>query len=555
MTAQSQGVKCYLVGAGPGAVDLLTLRAFRVLQCADVVLYDRLVPRAVLANVPSYAECIAIDYPAAAGNRRLRDAAARVALLIRVCRRAERRVRLVKPAARGEAAAGTPCKPFVIVRLKGGDPSVFARAYEELTALKRANIPFEIIPGITAYSAAAACAGIPLTARNVSRNFAVLTGHFTAAHETAKRDVIAASDAVCYLMGVKNLKRIVAENIRAGKAAQTPIAVIENASLPTQRVRVATLATILASHRHQPVRHPAVLIIGKVAAYHRHFDWWSQRPLAGLRLVLLRAETELPELVQLITERGGVPLALPLTKHRVLQSHHRAFLAAVTGGKFRTLVLTSRRAVQCVGELLRTAGLDARCLGGFKIIAIGAGTDAQLQLYGLRADVIAPLAAQEGIRDLIVQQRLDHILLPQAQLARPWLAAWLQEHVYHYKVLPLYQTVLCVTTRTPRKTFVPIFQASHAVLLPSQSAVTALVTWLSFNLSAISSAKNLQCPHFLAMSLPLRQMAEQLLTPLLKRCYGKSLQNRNLYSHAPAARYEALVDLAAAKRLHLLKQH
>jgi uroporphyrin-III C-methyltransferase/precorrin-2 dehydrogenase/sirohydrochlorin ferrochelatase len=239
-----------LVGAGPGDPELLTLKALRALTDADVILHDRLVGEGVLdlARRDAVKICVGKS-PGGAGaaqewiNNQLIEHA-----------RAGRRV----------------------VRLKGGDPFVFGRGGEELQALARAGIAYSVIPGITAASACAAYAGIPLTHRDHAQSVSLVTGHAgEGGPEPDWRALAAERATVVFYMGLAGLERIVAKLIEHGAPADRAAALIAQATLPAQRVVLGTLASIAALARSQAIAAPAVLIIGEVAALHAELAWFG----------------------------------------------------------------------------------------------------------------------------------------------------------------------------------------------------------------------------------------------------------------------------------------
>jgi uroporphyrin-III C-methyltransferase len=229
----------WLVGAGPGAADLITVRALNLLQQAEAVICDELVNRELLAHCPIGCE---VHF---AGKRAGQHSATQPeinALMIALASRGRR-----------------------VVRLKGGDPLVFGRAGEEMQALREAGIPFEIVPGVTAATAASAAAEFPLTHRDFSSAVIFVTGHQCAAN-TAALDWSALAKlraTLCFYMGVRRLPEIVDNLLRHGMAAETPVAVVSEASRPTQRITVGSLqeaARLSAGLAGQP----ALVVIGEV---------------------------------------------------------------------------------------------------------------------------------------------------------------------------------------------------------------------------------------------------------------------------------------------------
>ena len=229
----------YLVGAGPGDPDLLTVRGLRCLQHADVVLYDRLLAPALLDEVHPTAERVFVGKaPGRPG----------------VGQRAIHRL-LVEHARQRR----------VVVRLKGGDPFVFGRGGEEGLALTSAGIPWEVVPGLSSAVAVPARVGIPVTHRELARGFAVVTAHRVGEGEL-DWSALAAIDTLVVLMGVASLTEITHGLLAAGRHPDTPSALIERGTLPGERVVEATLETLAERARVAGVRSPATLVIGEVVA-------------------------------------------------------------------------------------------------------------------------------------------------------------------------------------------------------------------------------------------------------------------------------------------------
>ena len=243
-----------LVGAGPGDPGLLTLRALRALQSADVVFHDRLVSREILALARREAELVAVGKAGAAhgvSQQRINE------LLVEHARRGRR-----------------------VVRLKGGDPFVFGRGGEELEHLKRHGIAVEVVPGITAALACAAYAGIPLTHRDHSSTLTLVTAHCRESIEgTDWRGLAGQRETLAVYMGVALLGTLRRELIRHGRPATTPVAIVENGSRPEQRVVLGTLATIEALAARHGVVAPALLIVGPVAQLAAELHWFGAAPL------------------------------------------------------------------------------------------------------------------------------------------------------------------------------------------------------------------------------------------------------------------------------------
>jgi uroporphyrin-III C-methyltransferase / precorrin-2 dehydrogenase / sirohydrochlorin ferrochelatase len=230
----------YLIGAGPGDPDLLTLRAQQLLQQSDVVLYDRLVSDAVLERVRRDAECVFVGKQS--GQHRVTQQ--RIHAL------------LIEYAGRG----------LRVARLKGGDPFIFGRGGEEIDALAAAGIPFIVVPGVTAALGAAAAAGLPLTHRGEAQSVTFVTAMGEGAEGLDWRALAAPAQTVVFYMGISQLARIVAHLIAQGAPAERPAAIIERATLPEQRVLAGCLHDIAARAQQAGIEAPALLIVGDTAA-------------------------------------------------------------------------------------------------------------------------------------------------------------------------------------------------------------------------------------------------------------------------------------------------
>jgi uroporphyrin-III C-methyltransferase/precorrin-2 dehydrogenase/sirohydrochlorin ferrochelatase len=240
----------YLVGGGPGDPELLTLRALRVLQAADVLLYDHLVAPAVVALARRGAERI---YVGKEQSRHTLGQDQINALLVRHAQEGRR-----------------------VVRLKGGDPYVFGRGGEEILALAERQVPFEVVPGITAASGIAAYAGIPLTHRDLAHACVFVTGHLKDGSLDLNWETLARpKQTLVIYMGVHGLARLCAELVAHGLPAATPAALVENGTTPSQRVIAGTLRDLAALAAAEAVRPPALVIVGEVVALRDRLCWFA----------------------------------------------------------------------------------------------------------------------------------------------------------------------------------------------------------------------------------------------------------------------------------------
>lgn len=402
----------YLVGAGPGDPSLLTLRGAEVLAAADVVVYDRLSVASLLDLAPAGAERISVGKQPG-GPRTSQD---------------DINVLLV---ARGRTGQQ-------VVRLKGGDPFVFARGGEEAAALAAAGIPFEVVPGITSAVAVPAYAGIPVTMRYSSTSFTVVTGHEDPAKGEGSVNweaVAALGGTVVVLMGAARCRPICERLIAAGLAPDTPAAAVQWGTRPNQRTLRATLAT-LADLDPQP---PATIVIGDVAA--ADLAWFENRPLFGRRIVVTRAQPQAADLAANLRQRGAEAIELPVIAFEPPEDIDRLARAAAEVGSYDWMVLTSPTGVSRFFEHLR----DARSLGGVRVAAIGPGTAAALA----ERNVVADLVPEQYVAEALLQALSDEVgpdgpgrvLIPRAETARDVLPDGLAAAGWAVDVVPAYRTV------------------------------------------------------------------------------------------------------------------
>ena len=254
LPGQAAGGKVWLVGAGPGDVDLLTVKAYRVLQSADVVLYDALVSTDIMALIPNTAEKIAV------GKRAGKHSAAQSEINQLLVTKAYTRKN--------------------VVRLKGGDPFIFGRGGEELQTIVEAGLSFEVIPGITAASGTAAYAGIPLTHRDFAQGVSFITGHCQLESRPMDWQGYAnPNNTLVVYMGILNAKIIKAGLLGAGRSAATPVAIVSKATTHEQRTFVGTLDNIEQLASDPELVMPALMVIGEVVELADSLNWFKPQGL------------------------------------------------------------------------------------------------------------------------------------------------------------------------------------------------------------------------------------------------------------------------------------
>ncbi|MDI3256538.1 MAG: uroporphyrinogen-III C-methyltransferase [Kyrpidia sp.] len=385
----------YLVGAGPGDPGLITVKGAACLRRADVVVYDRLASPRLLHEVRPDAQRI---YVGKAEGRHTLSQKEINALLVRLAKEGR-----------------------TVVRLKGGDPFVFGRGGEEAEVLAEHGIPFEVVPGVTSAVAVPAYAGIPVTHRDHTPSFAVVTGHEDPDKETSWIDWGKLSTGVgtlVFLMGVGRLPRIVEQLRLHGRPGSTPVALIRWGTRVEQRTVTGTLDTIVEEVRRRDFRSPAIIVVGDVVRLRARLNWFERKPLFGRRILVTRAREQASDLLMRIETLGGEPLEFPAIRFEPPESWE-ALDRALARDDLTWLVFTSRNAVDAVWSRLLAAGRDARTLSGVRIAAVGPSTAAALRDHGVLPDFTAPEYRGSALAEAMAPMLRggDVVLLPRSNLA------------------------------------------------------------------------------------------------------------------------------------------
>jgi uroporphyrinogen III methyltransferase/synthase len=398
----------------------MTVRAVELLEKADVIVHDRLIPPGALEAARADAELIDVGkQPGAADTSQL-----------------EIQKLIVDRARAGRS----------VVRLKGGDPFLFGRGGEEAEALAQAAIPFEVVPGVTAGVAAAAYAGIPLTHRDDASAVAFVTGHEDPlkAESALDWDALARFPGTLVLyMGVKRLAALGERLIAAGRDGGEPAAAVERGTLPGQRTVSAKLVELPQAVAAAGIRPPAIVVIGPVAARRETIAWLERRPLHGLRVVVTRARAQASGLSSALAALGADVVELPAIRivPRWDSAEVREAVQAIHA--YALICLTSPNGVRLLFEALRASGRDARALGAATVAAIGPGTAAALAEHGISADVVPERSIAEelvaALRDFPVAGRPT--LIARAAEARDLLPDALRQRGAEVDVVALYETV------------------------------------------------------------------------------------------------------------------
>ncbi|WP_392532218.1 uroporphyrinogen-III C-methyltransferase [Nostoc sp. C117] len=376
--------KVYLVGAGPGDVEYLTVKAYNLLAAAEVLVYDALVDAQLLQCVPP--DCLRLDVGKRGGKPSTTQAQINK-LLVNSCQEGKQ-----------------------VVRLKSGDPLVFGRCTSEIEALKASGCDFELIPGISSALAAPLLAGIPLTDPVLSRCFAVFTAHEP---EALDWDALSRLETLVILMGGQHLPEIIHQLVRYGRSRLTPIAIIRWAGTPHQQIWTAQLGNISEQTAGLSLS-PAVIVIGEVVGLHNYLqpeNIYRERethastsiaqpmstnfspyplPLAGKTILVTRSVGQSNQFSDRLIALGATVIEMPTLEICPPSSWEHLDNAIAHLSDFHWLILTSTNGVDYFFERLIAQGKDSRALAGVKIAVVGEKTAQSLKQYSLQPDFIPP---------------------------------------------------------------------------------------------------------------------------------------------------------------------
>ncbi|WP_082676345.1 uroporphyrinogen-III C-methyltransferase [Shouchella shacheensis] len=331
----------YLVGAGPGDKELLTVKGQRLLREADVVIFDRLVNPYLLTELKGDAKIIYC------GKQPCKH----------LFRQEDIQTEMLIHAKKGK----------VVVRLKGGDPAVFGRVGEEAAVLKANGVDYEIVPGVTSGTAASMYAGVPVTHRDYSGSFAVVTAHRKT--QDGKPDVqwksLAESvDSILFYMGVKQIDTIASELIKYGKKKETPVLVIQWGTYSRQRSVKGTLSTITEKVATHKITNPAMILVGEVIRVREKVAWFESKPLSGMGMLIPSVSENTEKETTLLKRHGADVYTHNLREEKKGQASDSEIELALAAGKDQALVFTNPKSINSFLQTMGERGLDIRGLHG-----------------------------------------------------------------------------------------------------------------------------------------------------------------------------------------------
>lgn len=415
--------KVYLVGAGPGDFELLTIKALNLLKKADVIVHDRLIDKKILGLISKNTE--KIDVGKNSGNH---------------------------PIPQDEINKILVAKAFenkVVVRFKGGDPFLFGRGGEEILHLIDNGIDFEVVPGVTSAISSAAYGGIPVTHRNYASSLHIFTGH-------SKKNTIPEMDyesiskiggTLVFLMSLGTIG-IISENlIKNGMDKNKPAAIIENGTLERQRKFLTTLSEIKNVIIENEIQSPAIIIIGDVCSLSDKLDWFSKLPLKNIKVLVTRPKETSGKLSSLLKEKGADVTIFPCIKTEPIE-----FSFDIE--KLDWLVFTSAAGVRYFFSKLHSLSKDTRIFSGKKFGCVGSETAKELLNKGIISDYTPNIYdgkhLAEGLISLESFNKSETIGFLRAQNASEEILNVFRKNEINFIDIPIYKTI-----RKPETEFIP----------------------------------------------------------------------------------------------------
>jgi uroporphyrinogen III methyltransferase/synthase len=407
-----------LIGAGLGGKAGLTLRAWTLLQQADLVLVDGLVDPSLLQELPACVQVIVV------GKRQGQEGLSQADVN-----------QLLLKYAQSEQS---------VVRLKSGDPLIFGRALQEIEALQQAGIDFEVVPGLSSALTGPCYAGIPLTHPDLSATLTILTAHDL---ERLPWDALVAVDTLVILMGTQNLVQIGERLLQAGRASETPMAVIRQAGQVDQQVWQGILGQLPQDLAHVQLA-PAVIVVGEVvdlrSQIQPHVQLPPCRPLSGQTVLVTRAADQASDFTELLQRQGARVWELPTLSITPPSSWEPLDQAIVQLSRFDWLILTSANAVTSFFERLQVAGKDSRALAGVQVAVVGTKTAMALAQFGIQPDLSPETFVADALLESLIQAgelQGQRILFPRVESGgREVLVQGLRDQGAEVSEIPAYES-------------------------------------------------------------------------------------------------------------------
>ena len=434
--------KAYIIGTGPGDEELLTIKAIKALGKCTAVLYDRLVSNNVLNYLNDDCE---IYYCGKEPGAHYKS-------------QEEINEMIVKLAKEGQ----------IVGRIKGGDPYVFGRGGEEVLALEKENIEFEVIPGVTSPIAVLNYAGIPITQRGIAQGFHIITG-MTAASENINWQALAQEKGtLVFMMGLENIERITANLLENGKDPKVPAAVVMRGTSAKQKKVVGTLADISSKARKAGLKSPCIIVVGQVVSLNENLSWYEKKPLFGTNICITRSREQSGNLKSRLRELGAEVTEMNSIKIEKTKENLARYKEKLCS--YDHIILTSVNGVNIFFEYLKEQKYDIRNIKA-KFSVVGSATKKALEEKGIIPEVMAREFVGEGLFKAIKPYLHvgEEVLIPCASNARTYLKDEIEALGLKVDRVHIYNTV-CGEIRNKRA-----FDEVDYVLFTSPSTVKNMI--------------------------------------------------------------------------------
>jgi uroporphyrinogen III methyltransferase/synthase len=411
--------KVYLVGGGPGDPGLISVRGVECLKLADEVLYDGLVNPLLLRHTHAHCE--------------------------RTCRSDGPDGRILKQDDINQRLVDAAMAGKTVVRLKGGDPFIFGRGSEEAACLRKHGIEYEIVPGITAATAAGEYAGFSLTHRESASMVTFVTGHEAPDKSGSALDysqLAASPGTLVFYMGLHHLPQISQSLLDHGKSPDTPTAVISRATTPFQRTIDAPLKEIASEVAEAKLHAPSLIIVGDCVRQREELAWFEERPLFGQKIGITRPADQAEPQIKRAFELGAQPVLMPAIEITPIDDWAEVDATLERLSEFDWLIFTSVNGVHALLDRLWNTGGDARQLAGLRIATIGTSTAQALAEYHLQVDLVPDEFRAEALaKALAPHVNGQKVLWARASRGREVLPLELQKSGATVEELVVYQNL------------------------------------------------------------------------------------------------------------------
>ena len=448
--------KVYIVGAGPGDPDLITIKAIRCIQEADVVIYDRLVDSRIVNMIPNTAERIYVG---------------------------KSRGEKVMPQENiNDLIVNAATSNKTVVRLKGGDPFIFGRGGEEASELSKAGIPFEIVPGITSAIAAPAYAGIPLTQRSFASSFLVVSGDEDPSKQESLIDwqhIAAFKGTIVILMGWRKLQDIITSLLKHGMGPSVPVALIQWGTVPLQKTVTGSLVNIVEESSKAGMAPPTIIVIGKVVELRTVVRWFEKKPLFGKKVLITRPNNNTSILSDLLEREGAHVVSLPTIEIVPVPDFSDLDIAIKQLDAYDWIIFNSLNAVSALFTRMKQIRIDTRSFMKAKICAIGESTAKALERHGILPDLIPDKYLTSSIAAQLNKNGVsgNRILIPRTNIASNSLVEKLENSGAKVEQVTAYHTII---PETAEETILQLLKNNEVdiVIFTSSSTVKNLLRLL-----------------------------------------------------------------------------